>query len=48
MSFIHNPCFNLFILYNNSSDNQGSEISKNEIFLMFPHLSKANWSEMTN
>ena len=22
----HNPCFNLFILHNNSFDNQGSEI----------------------
>ena len=28
----HNPCLNLFILYNNSFDNQGSEINKN-IFL---------------
>ena len=24
----HNPCFNLFILHNNSFDNQGSEINK--------------------
>ena len=23
----HNPCFNLFMLYNNSFDNQGSEIN---------------------
>ena len=23
----HNPCFNLFILHNNSFDNQGSEIN---------------------
>ena len=28
----HNPCFNLFILHNNSFDNQGSEINKNDIF----------------
>ena len=25
----HTPCFNLFILHNNSCDNQGSEINKN-------------------
>ena len=31
----HNPCFNLFILHNNSFDNQGSQISKNDIFLRF-------------
>ena len=31
----HNPCFNLFILRNNSFDNQGSEINKNDIFLKF-------------
>ena len=30
----HNPCSNLFILHNNSFDNQGSEINKN-IFFMF-------------
>ena len=35
----HNPCFNLFILYNNSFDNQGSEINKNHIFLCFDILS---------
>ena len=30
----HNPCVNLFILYNNynSFDNQESEINKNDIF----------------
>ena len=27
-----NPCFNLFMLHNNSFDNQGSEINKNETF----------------
>ena len=31
----HNPCFNLFILHNNSFDNQGSEINKNDILLRF-------------
>ena len=35
----HNPCFNLFVLYNNSFDNQGSEINKNDIFLRFDILS---------
>ena len=30
-----NPCFNLFMLHNNSFDNQGSEINKNDIFLPF-------------
>ena len=34
----HNPCFNLFILHNNSFDNQGREINKNEIFFMFRHM----------
>ena len=28
----HNPCFNLFKLHNNSFDNQGSKINKNDIF----------------
>ena len=28
----HNLCFNLFMLDNNSFDNQGSEINKNNIF----------------
>ena len=28
----HNPCFNLFLLHNNSFDNQRSEIDKNDIF----------------
>ena len=28
----HNPCFNLFILHNNSFDNQESEINKNDFF----------------
>ena len=28
----HNTCFNLFLLHNNSFDNQGSEINKNDIF----------------
>ena len=28
----HNLCFNLFMLDNNSSDNQGNEINKNNIF----------------
>ena len=31
----HDPCFNLFILHDNSFDNQGSEINKNNIFLRF-------------
>ena len=31
----HNPCFNLFILHSNPFDNQGSEISKNDMFLRF-------------
>ena len=35
----HNTCFNLFILHNNSFDNEGSEIYKNEIFLRFDILS---------
>ena len=26
-SAVHNPCFNLFVLHNNSFDNQGSEIN---------------------
>ena len=30
------PCFNLFKLHNNSLDNQGSEINKNNIFYSFP------------
>ena len=33
----HEPCFNLFILYNSLFDNQGSEINKNDIFCMFRH-----------
>ena len=28
----HNACFNLFMHHNNSFDNQGSEINKNDIF----------------
>ena len=35
----HNPCFNLFILRNNSFDNQKSEINKNDNFLRFETLS---------
>ena len=35
----HNHCFNLFILHNNSFDNQASEINKNDIFLSFDILS---------
>ena len=31
--------FNLFVLNNNSFDNQGSEINKNDIFLRFDILS---------
>ena len=31
----HNPCFNLLIPHNNSFDNQGSEINKNDIFFRF-------------
>ena len=27
----YNPCFNLFILHNNSFDNQGSKINKNDV-----------------
>ena len=34
----HNPCFNLFILHNNSFDNRGSELNKNDIFLRFDIL----------
>ena len=34
-----NPCFNLFMLHNNSFDNQGSEIKKNDIFIRFDILS---------
>ena len=33
----HNPCFNLFILHNNSFDNQGNEINENDIFFKFRH-----------
>ena len=38
----HNPCFNLFILPNDSFDSQGSERNKNDIF----YVSKIfiNWS----
>ena len=28
----YNPCFNLLIIHDNSFDNQGSEINKNDIF----------------
>ena len=35
----HNPCFNLLIHHNNSFDNQGSEMNKNDIFLRFDMLS---------
>ena len=35
----HNPWFNLLILHNNSLDNQGSEINKNDIFSRFDILS---------
>ena len=31
----HNPCFDYFILHNNSFDNQGSEINKKKICLRF-------------
>ena len=34
-----NFCFNLFILHNDSFDNQGSEINKNDVFLRFDILS---------
>ena len=34
-----NLYFNLFILHNNSFDNQGSKINKNDIFLLFNILS---------
>ena len=34
----HNPCFNLFILHDNSFDNQGSKTNKNDIFLCFDIL----------
>ena len=33
-----NPCFNLFMLHNNSFDNQGSEVNKYDIFLRFDIL----------
>ena len=32
----HNPCFNLFILHNNSFDNQGSEVTAHLINLHLP------------
>ena len=35
----HNPCFNLFLLHNNSFDNQGSEINEKDIFLRFDLVS---------
>ena len=35
----HNTCFDLFILRNNSFDNQGSEMKKKDIFLRFDILS---------
>ena len=35
----HNPCFNLFILHNNSFDNEGNETNKNGIFLRNDTLS---------
>ena len=35
----HNPCFYLFILHNNSYNNQGSEINKKGIFLRYDILS---------
>ena len=35
----HNPCFNLFILHNNSFDNEGNETNKNGIFLRYDTLS---------
>ena len=35
----HNTCFDLFILRNNSFDNQRSEMKKNDIFLRFDVLS---------
>ena len=31
----HNPWFDLFIRHNNSFDNQGKEVNKNDIFLRF-------------
>ena len=31
----HDSCFNLFLLHNNSFDNPGSEINKNDVFLLF-------------
>ena len=31
----HDPCFNLFLLHNNSFDNPGSEINKNDVFFTF-------------
>ena len=40
----HNPCFNLFLLHNNSFDNQGNEINKTDIFLRFASwLLNASW-----
>ena len=33
----HNTCFDLFILRNNSFDNQGSEMKKKRHFFTFPH-----------
>ena len=34
----NNPCFNLFILYNNTFDNQGNGINKNDIFYILTYL----------
>ena len=31
----HNPCFNVFILHNNSSDNRRRKVNKNDIFLRY-------------
>ena len=35
VSLLTFDCFNLFILHNNSFDNQRSQINKNDIFLRF-------------
>ena len=43
-----NPCFNLFILHNNSFDNQGSKINKNNIFLHFNILTYKNFFPTTH
>ena len=44
----HNPCFNFLVLYNNSFDNQGSKINKNDIFLRFDMLTDDKYQQEIN